>query len=303
MKMKKIGITGATGLVGKKLLNHYLQGDYKVKVITRDLNKINPNENLEIFEINLEQIDQKKLSLFLKDLDVLFHLAAEIKDEYRIFKINVRAVHEIINQIDIKKTYFIYLSSIGIFDFKKNKVITNTSSLNPLNSYESSKLEAEKIINNTKGLTASILRPSTILNADMKSNLLKRLFKITNNRVTVNFNDNVISNFILLEDVISALILIENNSKTKSGSYNLSRDIKLNSVLSKLNLVKTWQLKIPFKLLEPLITIFTYFNRNLHFFTNESQVTISEIKDNLDYQYGTIGYDEFFKLFLENGKK
>ena len=303
MKMKKIGITGATGLVGKKLLNHYLQGNYKVKVITRDLNKINPNENLEIFEINLEQIDQKKLSLFLKDLDVLFHLAAEIKDEYRIFKINVSAVHEIINQIDIKKTYFIYLSSIGIFDFKKNKVITNKSSLNPLNSYESSKLEAEKIINNTEGLTASILRPSTILSTNMKSNLLKHLYKIANNRVTINFNDCVISNFILLEDVISALILIENNSKTKSGSYNLSRDIKLNSVLSKLNLVKTWQLKIPFKLLKPLINIFTYFNRNLHFFTNQSQVTISEIKDNLDYQYGTIGYDEFFKLFLENGKK
>ena len=303
MKMKKIGITGATGLVGKKLLNHYLQGNYKVKVITRDLNKINPNENLEIFEINLEQIDQKKLSLFLKDLDVLFHLAAEIKDEYRIFKINVSAVHEIINQIDIKKTYFIYLSSIGIFDFKKNKVITNKSSLNPLNSYESSKLEAEKIINNTKGLTASILRPSTILSTNMKSNLLKHLYKIANNRVTINFNDCVISNFILLEDVISALILIENNSKTKSGSYNLSRDIKLNSVLSKLNLVKTWQLKIPFKILKPLINIFTYFNSNLHFFTNQSQVTISEIKDNLDYQYGTIGYDEFFKLFLENGKK
>ena len=276
MKMKKIGITGATGLVGKKLLNHYLQGDYKVKVITRDLNKIKPAENLEIFEINLEQISQEKLSLFLEELDVLFHLAAEIKDEYRIFKINVRAVHEIINQIDIKKTHFIYLSSIGIFDFKKNKVITNKSSLNPLNSYESSKLEAEKIINNTKGLTASILRPSTILSTDMKSNLLKHLHKIANNRVTINFNDCVISNFILLEDVISALILIENNSKTKSGSYNLSRDIKLNSVLSKLNLVKTWQLKIRFKLLKPLITIFTYFNRNLHFFTNESQVTISE---------------------------
>ena len=303
MKMKKIGITGATGLVGKKLLNHYLQGDYKVKVITRDLNKIKPAENLEIFEINLEQINQEKLSLFLEDLDVLFHLAAEIKDERRIFTINVRAVHEIISQIDIKKTHFIYLSSIGIFDFKKNKVITNTSSLNPLNTYESSKLEAEKIINNTKGLTASILRPSTILSADMKSNLLKRLFKITNNRVTVNFNDNVISNFILLEDVINALILIEKNSKTKSGTYNLSRDIKLNSVLTKLNLNKTWQLKIPFKLLKPLINTFAYFNGNLHFFNNQSKINISEIKDNLEYQHGTVGYDEFFKNFLENEKK
>ena len=303
MKMKKIGITGATGLVGKKLLNYYLQGDYKVKVITRDLNKINPNENLEIFEINLEQIDQKMLSLFLEDLDVLFHLAAEIKDEHRIFKINVRAVHEIINQIDIKKTHFIYLSSIGIFDFKKNKVITNKSSLNPLNSYESSKLEAEKIINDTKGLTASILRPSTILSADMKSNLLKHLYKIANNRVTVNFNDYVISNFILLEDVISALILIENNSKKKSGTYNLSRDIKLNSVLTNLKINKTWQLKIHFNILKPLINTFAYFNGNLHFFTNQTQIDISEIKDNLEYQHGTLGYDEFFKIFLENEKK
>lgn len=301
--MKKIGITGASGLVGKKLLNYYLQGDYEVKVITRDLKKFKPSENLEIFEINLEKIDQEKLGLFLKDLDVLFHLAAEIKDESRILKINVKAVEKLVVKVDKKKTHFIYLSSIGIFDFKKNKIITNKSSFNPLNTYETSKLEAEKIINNTKGLTYSTLRPSTILGAEMKTNLIKHLYSIANNHVTINFNDYVISNFILIEDVISALILIEKNCKKKSGTYNLSRDIKLNSVLNQLKLKKTWQLKIPFILLKPLINFLAYFNRNLHFFTNEAQINISEIKDNLQYQYVSNGYDEFFKNFLENEKK
>ena len=68
--MKKILITGGTGLVGRKLSKLLAENSYEVRILTRDKNK---KSDYKLFTWDYENnyIDEDAL----KDIDVIIHLA------------------------------------------------------------------------------------------------------------------------------------------------------------------------------------------------------------------------------------
>ena len=74
--MKKVLITGATGLIGKSLLS-VLQSkkEYKIYAITTDENKLNKYENINVVEGDLKSSDFRKRVIEEIIPDVIIHLA------------------------------------------------------------------------------------------------------------------------------------------------------------------------------------------------------------------------------------
>ena len=191
--MKKIGITGASGFIGSNIVSYYLEKKWEVRVITRDKSKFKSHPNLKIITTDLISIKEITIQKFLDQLDVLFYLASEINNQKKIDLVNVKAFEKILKNLN-SSTHLIYLSSIGIFDFKKNREIFENSDRRPNNLYEKSKLNAEKIVEKyqvKKNIKATILRPSTVIGSQMKSNILDVLIKLSNSLFTIKIKENI----------------------------------------------------------------------------------------------------------------
>ena len=302
--MKKIGITGASGFIGSNIVSYYLEKKWEVRVITRDKSKFKSHPNLKIITTDLISIKEITIQKFLDQLDVLFYLASEINNQKKIDLVNVKAFEKILKNLN-SSTHLIYLSSIGIFDFKKNREIFENSDRRPNNLYEKSKLNAEKIVEKyqvKKNIKATILRPSTVIGSQMKSNILDVLIKLSNSLFTIKIKENVIGNFILIEDVIQALILIESNSHSIGEKYNLSRDIPLKTFSSYLNNSNKIQFQIPNFVFENILKILVFFNihkNSYRFFTNTTLINTSKIKNELGFEYLN-DYKFFIKDYNQN---
>ncbi|KTC66032.1 UDP-glucose 4-epimerase (Galactowaldenase) (UDP-galactose 4-epimerase) (plasmid) [Legionella adelaidensis] len=178
---KNILITGATGFVGKQLVQKLLQhSNYKVQASVRSVNSALPKE-LQIPIGNVSK--QTDWTPALKGCDVVIHTAARVHimretatdplQEFR--KINVEGTLNLARQAathGVKR--FIFISSI-----KVNGEITHNDKFfaddkpSPQDPYAVSKLEAEQglfSIAKETGLEVVIIRPPLIYGPHVKGN-------------------------------------------------------------------------------------------------------------------------------------
>lgn len=171
--MKKILITGASGFIGKNLIQFLYQKNYSLKILYRKDNlkkKIEPYG--ETFKGDLE--DFNSLKGLLKDVEMVVHCAGSVKgNSFRDFyKGNVKTTESLINLIkeegnEVKK--FIYLSSLAAFGPAKcNELPTEKEEPHPVSLYGKSKLQAEKVIEENLNIPYVILRLSGVYGPEDK---------------------------------------------------------------------------------------------------------------------------------------
>lgn len=136
--MKKIIITGATGLIGKKLVNSLIEKKYEVVVFSRDLQKAKlqlPNVK-EFVEWDYKKPEKWKSSL--EKIDGVIHLAGvnlfarrwneefkkEILDSRQTSTINLV---EAIKQCTNKPKVFISASGIGFYGDRNDEELNDSS--------------------------------------------------------------------------------------------------------------------------------------------------------------------------------
>lgn len=90
MKVAKViaAVTGGSGIVGRKITQKLLQEGYEVRVLTR--NKLFRDDGVQVYYGNLE--DTGILRLFLNNVSHLFHCAAELHNESKMWDINVLVI-------------------------------------------------------------------------------------------------------------------------------------------------------------------------------------------------------------------
>lgn len=154
----KILITGGAGYVGNELVFELLKVPQVEKVIVYD-NLSRKNYNLfldtryephKIQFVHGELLDSRKLKKELKDIDVVFHLAAIVSTPYatensHLFEqVNHWGTAELVYAIEesnVKK--FIYLSTTSVYGATE-EIITIDTIPDPKTFYGSSKLRGEK---------------------------------------------------------------------------------------------------------------------------------------------------------------
>ena len=178
--MTKILVTGASGFVGRYLVNHLSKTD-EVIACVRKKSSFMPSSVQQIVGNNFFDL------AIPKDTDVIVHLAGiahnknNSVDEFK--KINVDGTLELARkalEANIKR--FIFISTIGVNgNSTHGKAFTEQDIPNPTNDYTKSKYEAEKalakLFENTN-IDLVIIRPPLIYAHDAPGNFSKLLMLI-----------------------------------------------------------------------------------------------------------------------------
>jgi dihydroflavonol-4-reductase len=174
--MKKVFITGATGLVGSFLVKKFLDNGYSITALKREYSDISLVKEFldQIFWIEGDVLDNESLEIGIKDAQIVIHAAAIVsfnpKDKERMFRTNVDGTANMVNMsIKLKTPRFCFISSIAALgrNEETNTIDEDTkwkeSELN--SNYSISKYQAELEVwrGIEEGLNAVIVNPSTVL--------------------------------------------------------------------------------------------------------------------------------------------
>lgn len=231
--MKKVCVTGATGLLGTNVIIKLLQNGYSVIALVRKKSSWlgEENENLKLMEIDLSS----DLSLLLKEIDLVIHIAAETRqnlisyDEYR--KVNYEATVNLFTHaelMNVKKFLFVSTANTlgyGNTTFRENE---QAPQLYPFthSMYAQSKLEAEEyLLKNRKNTEVVIVNPTFMIGAyDSKPSSGKIIFWAWKKNLV--FYPKGGKNFVHAEDaangVLNAIEKGRNGEKYLLANENLS---------------------------------------------------------------------------------
>ncbi len=309
MRKYKVGITGASGILGKKICEYFIAKGSYVSVLTRDSRKIKNHKQVKIFEVDLLNPNRNKIRTFVKNLDLLFHLASELKDESKMIMTNYQGTKILADMILGQKTLFIYTSSIGVFDFEKSKLIKENDPKGQINIYEKTKFLSEKYLFKLKDenkLKFVILRPSIIFDFEMKSNIIDNFINLNNFKIGLDIPKTIILNFILSKDVVNALLKLSREKRAVGKAFNISLNVSLRNFTSLIEKIvcKRVYYRIPYKILLILIK-FKFFiagKRNSNslkvFFSNDSKVSSEKLQNLINIKTDE-NYLEFLKSYID----
>lgn len=158
----KLGITGFTGFVGKRLM------EYNEQKFTLSL--------INIRETDINSID-------LKGVDAIVHLAGKAHqmkpiDEKIYFDINYELTRQLaLRARDEEVKQFIYISSTKVYGDEVEQVLDEQSPCKPVDPYGISKLKAEQFLLtlHSPDFIVSIIRPPLIYGPGVKGNMIKLL--------------------------------------------------------------------------------------------------------------------------------
>ena len=189
----KIGITGASGLLGSHLAKELLQtGQYLIKGlhVSSFIPSFLKDEDIEWVQGDIR--DYTVIEDFISDADIVIHAAALVsfkkKDSESLFEINVDATKNLVNQMIGTEKKLVHISSIATLGRKEGKKLIDENdfwndSLN-FTSYAHSKFLAEMEVERgfSEGLQTMIFQPSIILGATERntssSNIWTQIAKI-----------------------------------------------------------------------------------------------------------------------------
>jgi nucleoside-diphosphate-sugar epimerase len=154
-------VTGATGMIGGKIVPRLLDLGYKVRVLSRSENFKIPQ--VEWFCGGLQ--DEEVLKNFLQNAKLLFHCAAELTDQLKMWAVNVVGTERLFNLASQAGIEFLcHLSSSDVVGRTEKIWVDESTPCHPQNLYAQTKLEAEKL---AAGLGSScrviILRPVSVV--------------------------------------------------------------------------------------------------------------------------------------------
>jgi len=222
----KIAITGATGFIGKCLVQQHCDAGDEVNILTRrDAKNLDLNENIKVFNGDLS-IQSSTLSAFVSGADILYHCAAEIRIESKMEEINVIGTENLIRAAQGNVKHWVQLSSVGVYGPVYDGIVTEKNALNPNNMYERTKLISdEKVLSAAADgkFTLTILRPSNVFGPDMRNASLFALIKAVDKGLFFFIGpEGASANYIAVENVVNALILCGTNNAAKGKIYNVS---------------------------------------------------------------------------------
>tara|TARA_R110002050_G_scaffold102774_1_gene211565 strand:- start:317 stop:1231 length:915 start_codon:yes stop_codon:yes gene_type:complete len=254
----RVLVTGGAGYIGSGLVQELAQNDAISEIVVYDnLSRgplglflgEQPLNGVRIKFIYGDILDGRKLKQALKNIDVVYHLAAKVTSPYadqnpqEFEQINHWGTAELVRAIDqseVKK--LVYLSSISVYGWSDTE-LTENSVLEPNTYYGISKVRGEEQVlsvnnqvetfiircGNVFGYSPSI-RKDTVINSFMFNAQYS-------NRIKIMGDGTQKRSFISLQSVaeeLSALVL--NTDKIPAGKFNLVRHSS--SILEIAELVK-----------------------------------------------------------------
>lgn len=278
--MEKVLITGATGFLGRALVNKFLENGSLVTVLVRNPDKID-NQEVDVHQLNLENIVELKDSIVQNNLidanTTVIHCAAVLgaaQASQKTYKeINTDAsfaLFEVSNQLNAKK--FVFISSMGAVGpiGSLETPITEEMRGKPRSYYGQSKFEAEQSMINysERKIPLIIIRPPVIFGPGMNPGSgAALLFNGCKRKVfaIIGRGKNYI-NLAYIDNLVDGIIVCANNVDSGYEIFFLA-DKEPYQVLELLDAIKkelktnTKIIKFPYFLLLPLAWLTEMFGK------------------------------------------
>ena len=231
--MQRVIVTGGGGFIGSHLVDELIKQKIEVHVIDKSPTNINPKAHYHPFDISVKLDIYKQL---FKDIDVVFHLAAEtsvqesIENPYLHHNTNIKGtlnMLEISKKANVKK--FIFSSSSAIYGEPQYTPIDENHPLNPLSPYALSKMVGEqycKLYNELYGLNTVCLRYFNAYGDRMPSvGAYRSVISVFDEQYNKNLPLNIVNDgnqkrdFIHVKDIVQANILTA--LKSTNNTFNV----------------------------------------------------------------------------------
>jgi nucleoside-diphosphate-sugar epimerase len=201
-------VTGATGRIGRHLVNALLKTGESVRVLIRE--KMTEFENVEVVYGDL--LDKDALNKAVEGIDIVYHLAAVVDysaPEEKMYQVNVSGLKNLLEVF--KGSKFIYLSSTSVLgkQIKKLPADENTP-YNPSNFYGRTKMEAEKIVKENNGI---IIRSPDVLMPRFTEGYDNVFSKLMEGKMSIIGDGKNFIDYIYITDLVQALLLAKERGK------------------------------------------------------------------------------------------
>lgn len=184
----KILVTGGSGFIGTNLVADLLKAGHSVSIYDKRESETYPD-----LCVVADVRDRGKLTKALQGVDVVYHLAAEHRDDVRpvslYYNVNVSGADNLVHAAEgnsVKK--IIFTSSVAVYGLNAGEPDEN-SPIKPFNDYSKSKYQSEKVFNewvkddDSKCLV--IVRPVVIFGERNRGNVYELLNQIAYGRFAI----------------------------------------------------------------------------------------------------------------------
>jgi len=184
----KILVTGGSGFIGTNLVADLLQAGHTVSIYDKEI-----SQTYQDFSVVADIQDRERLTEALRGIDVVYHLAAEHRDDVRpvslYYEVNVGGAENLVyaaNKNNVKK--IVFTSSVAIYGLNANEP-DEESPIKPFNDYSKSKYQSEEVFNEwVKGddsRSLVIVRPVVIFGERNRGNVYELLSQIASGKFVI----------------------------------------------------------------------------------------------------------------------
>jgi nucleoside-diphosphate-sugar epimerase len=325
--MKNAFVTGASGFTGSYLCKALLEKNYNVKALVR---KNSNRENLEKMNIQFiegDLADPDSIKGKIKDIDIVFHIAALYRQEGvskdMFTKVNLEGTRIMLDEsIASGVKRFVHCSTVGVQGEISNPPASEDAPYKPGDHYQVSKLEGEKLALsyfNQGKIDGVVVRPVGIYGPG-DTRFLKLFKHIYKGNFKMIGKGNVLYHLTFVEDLVQGIILAGETPTASRQIYTIGgneylplTDLAsmiaqiLDKPISKIH-IPLWPVYAAAFLCEmicrPLGIEPPLYRRRLDFFTKDRAFDISKARNELGYNPKVPlkeGLERTAKWYKENG--
>ncbi len=229
-------VTGASGLVGRRVVQDLSRGGYAVRAMVRSDTDRSELEKAGARVVHGDLADLSTLNGPLRDANIVVHCAAHIGDwgpaeKYRA--INVVALEHMLGIVQASDNFsrWIQVSSLGVYPARHHYGTDETTppSLTGLDGYTKTKAEAEVLINdhiNRHRLPAVIVRPGFIYGPGERHSVPRIIEKFEAGKMKYIGRGDKLLNNTYVGNLSDAIVLAMEHDQAIGETFNI-RDQRL----------------------------------------------------------------------------
>jgi nucleoside-diphosphate-sugar epimerase len=226
----KILVTGATGFIGKCLVEELLALQHEIYAVVRPSSNRQGLIEKGVKLIEADLADEKCLEILAQyPVDVVYHCAGlvEDKDLQRLYKANVAATDHICAYAQkLRVNRIIYVSSVATVSGNEQVPLTEDLPYSATNLYGLSKLEAESLVLEYRrhGLPVAIMRPAMVY-GEGEPHAFDRIMRLLRYRLLPLIDEGRYKMHIAyIRNVIQALVQALSDDRFLEGSFFIADD-------------------------------------------------------------------------------
>ena len=213
-------VTGGTGFVGRRLVEHLLaSGTFsEVRVLTRSANAVPGARMLQ------GDLTTVPLGPLVEGVDLVFHCAAELRNEATMRGLHVEGTRRLLAAARGRVSRWVQLSSVGAYGrARREGIVDEGAALAPAGEYETTKVQGDELVAGESVFPTVTLRPSIIFGPGMTNRSLYQLVSALDRGWFFFVGQGAIANYVNVDDVAEALLACGTSPRAR-GVYNLSDD-------------------------------------------------------------------------------